>query len=85
MAEALLKDPTRDFWSELSKSCGKKSATSATIVDGISGDTSIANFWRSKFEQLLNTSCTHDAGRLLHELDHLITSDNVRDFSRSYA
>ena len=51
----------------------------------LSGDTSIANFWCSKFEQLLNTSCTHDAGLLLHELDHLITSDNVRDFSRSYA
>ena len=43
------------------KSCGKKPATSAPIVDAISVDMSIANFWRSKFEQLLNTSHTHDA------------------------
>ena len=45
------------------KSCAKKPATSATIVDAISGDMSIANFWRSKFEQLLNASRTHDADR----------------------
>ena len=77
MAEALLRDPTRDFWSEVCKSCDKKTATSAPIVDGISGDTSIANFWRSIFEQLLNTSHTHDADLLLDELDQLITSDNV--------
>ena len=48
----------------------KKSATSAPVVDGISCDTSIANFWCSKFEQLLNTSHTHthDADLLLDEL-----------------
>ena len=43
MAEALLRDPTCDFWSEVGKSCGKTSATSAPIVDGISGVTNIAN------------------------------------------
>ena len=55
------------------------SSTFAPIVDGISGDMSIANFWRSKFEQLLNTSRIHDAGLLLDELDHLITSDSVHE------
>ena len=53
--------------------------TSAPIVDGISGDMSIANFWCSKFQQLLITSRTHDADLLLDELDHLITSDNVHE------
>ena len=59
----------------------KRSATSAPVVDGISCDTSIANFWCSKFEQFLNTSHTHthDADLLLDELDHLITSDNVHE------
>ena len=47
-----------------------KSITSAPIVDGIIGDTSIANFWHSKFEQLLNTSRTHDADLLVDKLDH---------------
>ena len=42
---------------------------------------SIANFWCSKFEQLLNTSHTHthDADLLLDELDRLITLDNVHE------
>ena len=61
MAEALLRDPTRDFWSEVCKSCGKTSATSAPIVDGISGVTNVVNFYHTKFEKLLNTSRTHDA------------------------
>ena len=61
MAEALLRAPTCEFCSEFCKSCGKKSATLTPIVDGFSGDTSIANFWGSKFEQLYNTSHTHGA------------------------
>ena len=63
MAEVLLRDPTRDFWSEVCKSCGKTSATSAPIVDGISGvmNVNVANFYHTKFEKLLNTSRTHDA------------------------
>lgn len=61
MAEAQLRAPTCEFCSEFCESCGKKSATLAPIVDGISGDTSIANFWGSKFEQLYNTFHTHGA------------------------
>ena len=77
MAEALLRDPTRNFWSEVCKSCGKTSATSAPIVDGISGVTNIANFYHTKFEKLLNTSRPMMLIFFLDELDHLITSDNV--------
>ena len=85
MAEALLRDPTHDFWSEVHKSCGKQSATSAPIVDGISCDTSIANFWRSKFEQLFNTSHTHFFFfmKILHCTSRVECKDNISSYVAS--
>ena len=61
MAEALLRDPCRDFWSEVRKSCGKKSTASAPVIDGSGGDIDIANLWRTKIQQLLNTSDSQHA------------------------
>ena len=76
MAEALLRDPCRDFWSEVRKSCGKKSTASAPVIDG---DIDIANLWRTKFQQLLNTSDGQHADVLLDELDHLTTFGGVHE------
>ena len=79
MAEALLRNPCRDFWSEVPKSCGKKSTASAPVIDGSGGDIDIANLWRTKFQQLLNTSDSQHADVLLDELDHLTTLGGVHE------
>ena len=79
MAEALLRDPCRDFWSEVHKSCGKKSTASAPVIDGIGGDIDKAHLWRTKLQQLLNTSDNQHADVLLHELDHLTTLGGVHE------
>ena len=63
MVEALLRNPSREFWSEVRKSYRKKISLFCSYCG--KGDTSIAN--------------THDADLLLDELDHLITSDNVHE------
>jgi len=63
MVEALLRDPSCEFWSEVRKSYRKKISLFCSYCG--KGDTSIAN--------------THDADLLLDELDHLITSDNVHE------
>ena len=77
MAEALLRDPCHDFWSEVRKSCSKKSTAFAPVIDGIGGDIDIANLWHTKLQPLLNTSDSQHADVLLDELDHLTTLGGV--------
>ena len=54
MAEALVGDSSRDFWQEVSQ-CKASKQMSASYVDGVHDDASIANLWASKFKDLLTS------------------------------
>jgi len=72
IAEAFLKDPTRNFWEEVKRIRNKKTTYSET-VDGCTDENSIAQVFASKYKSLY-TSVSYDT----EELKHIITEIDAR-------
>ena len=53
LAEALLKDPTRNFWTEVHSFAGPHQPFTVPVVDGVSGQDNISDLW---CKQLYNSS-----------------------------
>lgn len=61
MAEAILENKDRDFWSEVNK-IKQKVNSSANNIDGHIGEEAIGNRFASKYEELYNCKCSFDQG-----------------------
>ena len=83
LAEALLKDPTRDFWSEVRHSSGSSRSSSAPVIDGISGPESIAALWNRNFKKLYNSSDGIASAELLKALDGEVLAEDIEMLSMS--
>ena len=46
LPEALLNDPSRNFWSEVHRFSGSQRASSVPVIDGVSGSENNAKLWR---------------------------------------
>ena len=53
MAEALIDNQNRDFWSEVKKVCGKSNAV-PTVMDNVQGETEISELFKKKYSDLYN-------------------------------
>jgi len=74
IADALVTDPSRNFWTEVKKIRGNKAGV-AKIVDGCTSDSSIAQLFAEKYRGLYS-SVPFDAGdmqKILAELDAAIS------------
>lgn len=77
MAEALLRDSSRDFWQEVGQ-CKRSKQSPASYVDGVHGDVNIANLWVSRFKDLFSSSDPHAHDQLADMIAELkITSSDL--------
>ena len=76
LAEALLNDPNRNFWSEVRRFVGHHKSVAAPVVDCV-GLENIANLWCSHFKQLYNTVDGSASTDLLSALDSGISHDEL--------
>ena len=83
LAEALLNDPNRNFWSEVRRFVGHHKSVPTSAVDGVSGPENIANLWCSHFKQLYNTVDGSASTDLLSALDSGISHDELDRISIS--
>ena len=77
LAEAMLNDHNRNFWSEVRRFVGHHKSVPALVVDGVSGPENIANLWCSHFKQLYNTVDGSASTDLLSALDSGISHDEL--------
>ena len=56
LAEALLQNPNRNFWSEMHRFSGNKKASSSLVVDNVTGSDNIANLFSNIIKQLSNST-----------------------------
>ena len=83
LAEALLNDPSRSFWSEVQRFFGKHKSTFPPIVDNVSGSDNIAKLWCDSFKKLYNTVDGSNSNELLDTLESGITSADIGQISVS--
>ena len=79
--DALLNDPNRCFWSEVHRSIGPRTLTSAPVVYGVSGSENITKLWCSSFKQLYNSSDGSASTNLLKTLDSDISFEDINIFT----
>ena len=76
MAESLLEDKGRSFWSEIRKISGK-CKTIPNMVDGSIGDDNISDVFAEKYKALYNSVSyeNDDMDKLLQSVDKIITNE----------
>ena len=83
LAESLLKDPNRGFWSEVHRHFGNSKATPSPVVDSVTGSDNIANLFANSFKQLYNSTDSSAAEELLDNLNSALTSAEIEHISIS--
>lgn len=83
LAEALLNDPNRKFWSEVRRFSGNNKLATAPVIDGVSGPENIANLWSNNFKRIYNTAEGSDSTDLLSSLDSDLSSVELDQISVS--
>ena len=84
LAEAMLNDPNRGFWSEARRFFSKRSVSSAPVVDGVAGVDDIARLWGDRFKELYNTADDSISSELLLSLDSSTTLADIEQISVSF-
>ena len=84
LAEAMLNDPNRGFWSEARRFFSKRSVSSAPVVDGVAGVDDIARLWGDRFKELYNTADDSISSELLLSLDFSTTLADIEQISVSF-
>ena len=80
LAEALLKDPTHNFWTEVHFFAGSHKPLTVPVVDGISGQDSISDLW---CKQLYNSSDGALSADLLRISEMEISPEDIANLSFS--
>ena len=83
LAEAMINDPNRSFWSEAQRFFGKRASAFAPVVDNVSGPDDVAKLWRDNFRKLYNTVDGSASTELLNTLDVGISSTDIEQISVS--
>ncbi len=79
----MLKDPTRQFWTEVHRSTGSHKSSCAPVIDGVSGSENISALWCNNFKQLYNSSDGTASANLLEALDSEVLSEDIEQLSIS--
>ena len=77
MAEALLQNPNRNFWSEVHRFSGNKKTSPSPVVDNATGSDNIANLFSNNFKQLFNSTDSSASAELLDNLESALTSMDI--------
>jgi len=77
LAEALLKDPTHNFWTKVHSFAGSRKPLMVPVVDGVSGQDNISDLWCNNFKQLYNSSDGALSADLLRTLEMEISSQGI--------
>ena len=83
LAEALLKDPTHNFWTKVHSFAGSSKPLMVPVVDGVSGQDNISDLWCNNFKQLYNSSDGALSADLLRTLEMEISSEDIANLSFS--
>ena len=83
LAEAMINDPNRSFWSEARRFFGKRVSAFAPVVDNVSGPDDIAKRWCDSFKKLYNTADGSASTELLNTLEAGISSADIEHISLS--
>ena len=83
LAEALLKDSTCSFWTEVHSFAGPRKPLTVPLVNGVSGQDNISDLWCNNFKQLYNSSDGALSADLLRSLEMEISSEDIAKLSFS--
>ena len=78
IASEILANNMKDFWKDVRKHSKSKSALS-NCIDGVTGETAIADLWGNHYQKLLNDSTRNDDNNKIDVLEsfHKICSHVV--------
>ena len=85
IATALASSSSCNFWKEvrnISRSCSQK-VSHAPVVDGIHGDSNIANHFSSKPSGLLSSNCSSQCDKLLDKINSSLSGNYITSVSVS--